>query len=79
MLLLIKIWQQAITYVTTAQTVEILLKLEKDEDRKIICAYKQSKCLMKHEDQPCFFFIHNPSEARRRPFDQGKLMYINKM
>ena len=64
--------------VTTAKTLEIFLKLEKDEDRNIICAYKQSTWLMKHKDQP-WFFIHNPSEVRRRPFDQGKLMYINKI
>lgn len=38
--------------VKSAQTLEGLLKLENDNDRKYICGYKTDSCLMKHEDQP---------------------------
>jgi hypothetical protein len=35
----------------TPKTIEVLLKQEKDDDRKKICAYKMDKCLMKHDEQ----------------------------
>lgn len=64
--------------IESAKTIELLLKQEKDNDRKNLCAYKTNSCLMKHDDQPCFFY-HNATEMRRRPFDQGKIVYTNEM
>lgn len=61
-----------------AKTVEALLKLENDNDRKYICGYKTDSCFMKHEDQPCFFY-HSKAESRRRPFNQGMIKYLHKM
>jgi hypothetical protein len=33
------------------KTLEILLKEEKEDDRKNICSYKTNSCLMTHPDQ----------------------------
>jgi len=70
-------------------TVEALLKQEKDEHRKNICAYRTVKCLMKHEDridgsgqansQTLCFFYHSPSEVRRGPFLEGKIRYTDEI
>lgn len=70
----IQLYNMSEDIVKSAQTLEGLLKLENDNDRKYICGYKTDSCLMKHEDQPWFYY-HNKLECRRKPFNKGKIIY----